>query len=163
VSRWDQITDVVVEDAGRDVIAVEDEGEGTVLLIRPGQTHDSAARTITKLFPYATPDEVSALVRRHLPDAPRLDDLTRLQVAPAGSYGYDMAAGLTLLKVPVMVGLAMVFAIFGAFWLMHQDPDERFDTHPIGATDRQPAGVSGSTLYHDGLHRMTQLREAPGK
>lgn len=62
---------VVVQDVGVDAVLVKDGGRG-LLVIRPGQTFNSAVQAVQRVLPQMHPDTVRRLVREHLPHAPEL-------------------------------------------------------------------------------------------
>ena len=68
---------VVVHDVGVDAIVMDG-----VLILRPGQTFESAVAAVGGVRPDLHPDDIRALVREHLPDAPGLESDPRWVAVP---------------------------------------------------------------------------------
>ncbi len=64
---------VVVRDVGVDACFTEDDDE-PVLVLRPAQSFSGAVRAVLGCMPNLHPDEARRLVRKHLPQAPHLED-----------------------------------------------------------------------------------------
>lgn len=101
---------VVVRDVGTDAALVPT--PVPVLVIRAEQTFESAVSAVSALLPDMEPSEVRGLVRRHLPDAVRLDELIpapTVNVAAPTLVTAWLPAALWAVLVGVLVAVTVGF------------------------------------------------------
>ncbi len=125
MNAFRKIRRVEVRDCGADAVLVE-RATGSTLILRDGQTFQSAVRSIAKLVHSAPDDDVRALVRKYLPDAPNFDEW--IPAPPTVEWsGWGVAHAGDFPRGSFATFVAAFILLTGGFLSLHEHPEAEWE------------------------------------